>query len=82
VRQYALERLAERAHDQVDTVPNRHAAYFLRQAEEAASAMIGPHQAQWLNRIGRERDNMRAALRWALDTIQLTAKPRCVWRLR
>ena len=29
--------------------------------------MIGPRQAQWLNRIGRERDNMRAALRWALD---------------
>jgi non-specific serine/threonine protein kinase len=67
VRQYAWERLTARGNHELESVQKRHAAYFLRQAEEAEATVIGPQQAQSLGRIGREHDNMRATLRWALD---------------
>ncbi|MFN8514587.1 MAG: hypothetical protein U0841_18745 [Chloroflexia bacterium] len=42
----------------------RHAAYFLRLAEEAEPALIDERQAWWLARLAREIDNLRAALAW------------------
>lgn len=39
----------------------------------AAAAMTGPDQPLWLDRPAREYDNIRAVLRWALDTGRFTA---------
>lgn len=39
----------------------------------AAAAMTGPDQPLWLDRPAREYDNIRAMLRWALDTGRFTA---------
>jgi predicted ATPase/transcriptional regulator with XRE-family HTH domain len=48
-------------------IRSRHAAWFLRLAEEAEQALRGPDQITWLNRLDAERDNLRAAFSWALE---------------
>ncbi len=74
LREYAVERLeADGAADasgsarEAETVHQRHAAFFLDFAEEAAPKLIGPHQLEWRDRLAEEHDNLRAALRWSLD---------------
>lgn len=65
LRQYAWERLGERG--ETEASQNRHAGYFLDLAEQAEPALGRPEQAGWLARLEREHDNLRAALRWALE---------------
>jgi predicted ATPase len=59
VREYALERLG--AAGEEDDVRARHAAYFLEFARRAHDALGGREQADWLARLDREHDNLRAA---------------------
>jgi non-specific serine/threonine protein kinase len=61
VLQYAAERLA------VDGAAwrDRHLAWCVSLAEEAALALAGSAQGAWLARLEAEHDNLRAALRWA-----------------
>lgn len=63
VRQYGRERQAE-AGEQA-TLGRRHAAWCVALAEEAEPALTGAEQAEWLARLEREHDNLRAALHWA-----------------
>jgi non-specific serine/threonine protein kinase len=65
VRQYAREKLGEGGES--ETVLCRHAEYFLALAEETRPRLRGPEDAEWLERLEREHDNMRAALSWALE---------------
>jgi non-specific serine/threonine protein kinase len=66
IRDYAQERLAEAG--EVDESRRAHAAHFLGFAEEAESALTGPEQGRWLDRLDAERINLRAALGWAEQT--------------
>ncbi len=66
VREYSLERLVARGDD--EAARRRHAAFYLVLAEEAESGLLGPQQREWLERLDSERDNIRAALSWTLDT--------------
>ena len=66
IRQYGTDRLREAGES--DTAQREHALYYLQFAERANPELKGPHQADWLNRVEAEHDNLRAALRWALAT--------------
>ncbi|HZO88252.1 MAG TPA: tetratricopeptide repeat protein, partial [Chthonomonadaceae bacterium] len=68
VRQYSQERLAASA--ETETVRQKHSAFFLNLAEEAQRQLRGPEQARWLEMLETEHDNLRAALRWYLETQQ------------
>jgi predicted ATPase/DNA-binding SARP family transcriptional activator len=52
--------------DESREIHHRHLAYHLDFAEGAANGIRGPRHADWLDRIDAERDNLQAALRWAL----------------
>jgi predicted ATPase/DNA-binding SARP family transcriptional activator len=67
VRQYAREKLMEASKE--DEVHTRHLKYFLRLSGEAEPSLKGPAQIEvWMARLNEERDNLRAALRWADKT--------------
>lgn len=64
-RQYALERLI--AASEAERSRDRHGAWFLELAENAAEFLLGgPEQANWFDRVELELDNMRTALAWSL----------------
>ena len=62
VREFGLESLGQRGEDAA--VRKAHAAYYLVLAEEAAGELEGPDQSLWIDRLDRDRDNLRAALGW------------------
>jgi non-specific serine/threonine protein kinase len=62
LRAYASERLAET--EEGGALGARHRDWFLALAEEAEPHLTGPRQTHWLNRLERDHDNLRAALRW------------------
>jgi predicted ATPase/class 3 adenylate cyclase len=66
IKEYALDRL-EADMDGAST-RRRHAGYFLTLAEESEPHLTGEDQAEWLDRLDREHDNVLAALRWANET--------------
>jgi len=65
-RHYAIEKWKGSGVE--ESAQNDHLAYFLQLAEEAEGQLIGPDQAQWLNRLEREHDNFRSALRWCMES--------------
>jgi predicted ATPase/DNA-binding SARP family transcriptional activator len=86
IRQYARERLVET--DAPDAALRRHRDFFLALVEEAAPEFRGPNQMEWLNRIGAEHDNIRAALEWSLGQpedeppVRLAAAASWYWHAR
>jgi len=65
VRAYGAERL--RAAGEDEALDRAHAGYFLELAEAAEPELRRRDQLRWLNRLAAERDNLHAALRWAVD---------------
>jgi predicted ATPase/DNA-binding SARP family transcriptional activator len=66
VRAYGAERLDEAGEHQA--LARAHAAWFLELAEAAEPELRRRDQLRWLDRVGAERDNLHAALRWATDS--------------
>lgn len=64
--QYGKEKLAERG--DAGPVRNAMAAHFARLCARSADAYIGDDQRSWLRTVDAERDNLRAALEWAIAT--------------
>jgi predicted ATPase len=65
IHEYARERLQESG--EAEEIGRAHAGYFLALAEEAELELTGSDQAEWLERLEVEHDNMRTALRWSLE---------------
>jgi predicted ATPase len=75
VQEYALERLVQSGEDAA--VRKAHAAYCLVLAEDAEVDLAAERdQGAWIERLDRERDNIRAALDW------LAATGNAEWGLR
>jgi len=66
IRQYGEERLAEAGDTEALRV--RHARYYAGHAAEVTSHIYGPGQLEWGARLARDRDNLLAAMAYALDT--------------
>jgi predicted ATPase len=85
VREYAWESLV--ASGEASAVQREHAAFYLALAERADPELIGPAQAEWLNRLEAEHDNLRAALSWSLASgeaaiaVRLAAALGRFWRM-
>jgi predicted ATPase/DNA-binding SARP family transcriptional activator len=62
VREDAEARLA--AAGKLESLKERHAERFLELARAAETELAGPSQAEWLERLELELDNIRAALDW------------------
>ena len=65
IREYALEQLD--VSSSLAAARRRHAAYVLALAETAHAQLPGRDHGVWLDRLEREHDNLRVALRWALE---------------
>jgi len=63
IRQYALERLEENG--ATDALRRRHAQWCAQLVADAAAGSHGPDEPEWVTRIDRELDNLRAAITWA-----------------
>jgi tetratricopeptide (TPR) repeat protein len=63
--QYGRERLAERG--DAERVRDAMSRYFAALAARSALAYVGDEQRVWLRTVDAERDNLRAALEWAVD---------------
>jgi predicted ATPase/DNA-binding CsgD family transcriptional regulator/transcriptional regulator with XRE-family HTH domain len=81
IRAYALEHLIARG--ELEGLRRQHAAFYCALAEEAEPHLTGAAQQGWLNRLERDHDNLRAALRWALERQQIETAARlssALWR--
>jgi predicted ATPase len=60
IREYAAERLEDSG--EAEELKRRHAQYFMALAEEAEPHLLSVRPQEWLERLEREHDNLRAAL--------------------
>src|SRR5205085_2307472 len=74
VRQFVAERLAARG--AAAAMRARHAMYFVALAEAAEPGLFGPELRAWIVRLKGEHDNIRAALRWLLESGEAEAGQR------
>jgi predicted ATPase/DNA-binding CsgD family transcriptional regulator len=63
IREFATERLVEEG--EAEAARERHARYFAAFAEAGEKELRGPAQAEWLEKMRTDRDNLRAALAWS-----------------
>ncbi|MEV2269841.1 ATP-binding protein [Nonomuraea africana] len=86
VRAFCAERLAESGEE--EHVRQAHAEHYAELAASAEPRLRGPDQLRHLTELAAEHDNLRAALRWAIDTkrgemaLRLTADLWMYWWLR
>jgi predicted ATPase/class 3 adenylate cyclase len=87
IREYALDRL--NATGEADRFQRAHADCYLELAEKAESGLLGgERQAEWLDDLKEDHDNLRAALSWfvqhgpADQGLRLGGALRRFWRSR
>ena len=65
LREYGLSCLVETG--ELEITKAAHANYFLSWLEEVAPLLAGAEQADWLDRLDREYENVKSALDWLLE---------------
>ncbi len=63
IREFGLEALA--ASGEEEAIRRRHASFFLALSERIEQKLKRPEQAEWLDQLEQEHDNLRAALEWS-----------------
>ena len=63
LQEYSYARLLESG--EAEAYARRHSEHYLRLAEQARDQQNSPAYPQWLDRLEREHDNLRAALGWS-----------------
>jgi predicted ATPase/DNA-binding CsgD family transcriptional regulator len=71
IRAYGLESLESCG--ELEAAQAAHAAYYLRLSEQAEPHLRGAEHARWVAQLGREQENLRAALRFLLEQAQAQA---------
>jgi predicted ATPase len=79
VRAYAHERLEEAG--ELATMRDRHLRWSMDLAQQAQTALRVAGQDAWLERLGTEHDNFRAALAWALEASEVETALQPAWAL-
>ncbi|MBB3326170.1 BTAD domain-containing putative transcriptional regulator [Microlunatus antarcticus] len=74
LREYGTEQLL--GHGELDRARATHAAYFTALVERPEPVLRGPDQLGALDRLGRERENVAAALRYLVDAGEAAAAQR------
>jgi predicted ATPase/DNA-binding CsgD family transcriptional regulator len=67
--------------DELAAARRAHAIYYASLAEEAEPHLVSADQKAWLLRLEVERDNLRVALRWAIENRQAEPAQRMVGAL-
>jgi predicted ATPase/DNA-binding SARP family transcriptional activator len=78
VRKYAWDRLISNGEEMA--VALRHRQFFLDLAESAAERMIGHGEAEWVQLLDQEHDNLRAALRSSSEPLEKLRLTAAIWR--
>jgi predicted ATPase/class 3 adenylate cyclase len=81
LREFALEKLEARGEAQA--IRRRHAEHVMAFAERVGPELVGFEMRDWNLRLRRDGENLRSALRWALDTGELDIGLRtasAIWR--
>ncbi len=73
LREYGLERLSEAG--ELEATQAAHAEYFLSWVEQASTQLSGAEQANWLDSLDREYENVRAASDWLLQQAGTSVEP-------
>ena len=68
VREYGLEVLSMSG--EMEATRQAHATYYVTLVEEAVQGLKSTQQAEWLERLEQEHDNVRATLSWMLEPAQ------------
>jgi predicted ATPase/class 3 adenylate cyclase len=88
VRQYAMRRLQGHDRAAADEVAAAHRDHYLALAQTAAPRLVARDQAEWLDRLDLELDNLRAAIAFSLRQadatagVGLAASLRTFWKAR
>jgi len=65
IRDYAREKLEARG--ELQTTAARHCEYYFELSKRARDGITGPEQAEWIQRLEAELDNVRGAMAFALS---------------
>jgi predicted ATPase/DNA-binding SARP family transcriptional activator len=85
LRLFALDRLAELGEE--PSARRAHAEYYLELSAQSRTALYGPHECTWRDRLEIEEPNLHAALAWAATNepvlaLQLAVAMWPYWELR
>ena len=71
LREFGLECLASTG--ELEATRTAHALYYLTRAEEAEPHLRGTDPGRWFARLEQEHENLRAALPWLLERVEMRA---------
>src|SRR6185503_10515411 len=66
IRQYALEKLIDTG--EASAVRDRHLEFYLGLAEKSEPHIFSGEAVVWISRLGKELDNIRAAMDWSTNS--------------